>query len=110
MGATRVMIVDDEPQARRVLKAALCDTRIRKSLSARSGEEALEESSARDSGGDSPRSEDAWDRWPRDVRASLRESSEVPIMIVSARRTEPEKVEATRVWRRRLCHQTTEHR
>jgi two-component system KDP operon response regulator KdpE len=92
MGAARVMIVDDEPQARRVLKAALV-TRGFEVTDARTGEEALE----------SLRRETP-DVILLDLKMPgiggletcrlIRESSEVPIMIVSARRTEPEKVEA----------------
>ena len=92
IGAARVMIVDDEPQARRVLKAALV-TRGFEVTDARSGEEALE----------SLRRETP-DVILLDLKMPgiggletcrlIRESSEVPIMIVSARRTEPEKVEA----------------
>ncbi len=92
MGAARVMIVDDEPQARRVLKAALV-TRGFEVTDARTGEEALE----------SLRRETP-DVILLDLKMPgiggletcrlIRESSEVPIMIVSARSTEPEKVEA----------------
>lgn len=86
------MIVDDEPQARRVLRSALV-SRGFEVTDARSGEEALE--SLR---------HDTPDVILLDLKMPgiggletcrlIREVSEVPIMIVSARNTEQEKVEA----------------
>ena len=89
---TKVMIVDDEPQARRVLRTALV-SRGFEVIDARSGEEALQ----------SLRRET-----PEVILLDLkmpgigglqtcrliREFSDVPVMIVSARNTEKEKVEA----------------
>lgn len=92
MDAAKVMIVDDEPQARRVLRVALV-ARGFEVTDARDGEEALE--SIR---------HDAPDVILLDLKMPgiggletcrlIREGSEVPIMIVSARNTEQEKVEA----------------
>jgi two-component system KDP operon response regulator KdpE len=92
MAATRVLIVDDEPQARRVLRTALI-ARGFEVTDAKCGEEALE----------SLRREIP-DVILLDLKMPgigglaacrlIRESSEVPIMIVSARNTEQEKVEA----------------
>jgi two-component system KDP operon response regulator KdpE len=92
MDAAKVMIVDDEPQARRVLRVALV-SRGFEVTDARSGEQALE----------SLRHE-APDVILLDLKMPgiggletcrlIREGSAVPIMIVSARRTEQEKVEA----------------
>lgn len=88
----KVMIVDDEPQARRVLRSALI-SRGFEVTDARTGEEALE----------SLRSEipdvillDLTMPGMGGLAACrlIRGSSEVPIMIVSARKTEQEKVEA----------------
>ena len=92
MAASKVMIVDDEPQARRVLKTALI-SRGFEITDARSGEEALE---------------NLRHEIPDVILLDLtmpgigglaacrliRESSEVPIMIVSAKKRELEKVEA----------------
>lgn len=90
----KVMIVDDEPQARRVLRSALI-SRGFEVTDARTGEEALE---------------NLRNEIPDVVLLDLtmpgmgglaacrliRETSEVPIMIVSARKTEREKVDALR--------------
>ena len=86
------MVVDDEPQARRVLRTALI-SRGFEVTDARSGEEALE-SLRRETpdvilldltmpgiGG-------------LETCRLIRERSEIPIMIVSARKTEHEKVQA----------------
>jgi len=92
MAASKVMIVDDEPQARRVLKTALI-SRGFEITDARSGEEALE---------------NLRHETPDVILLDLtmpgigglatcrliRERSEVPIMIVSAKKGELEKVEA----------------
>jgi two-component system KDP operon response regulator KdpE len=89
---TKVLIVDDEPQARRVLRTALIAHGF-EVMDARSGEEALNK---------------LRDETPEVILLDLkmpgiggletckliRESSDVPIMIVSARKTEKEKVEA----------------
>ena len=90
--SAKVMIVDDEPQARRVLRSALI-SRGFEVTDARTGEEALE----------SLRSEipdvillDLTMPGMGGLEACrlIRETSEVPIMIVSARKTEQEKVDA----------------
>ena len=92
MDTAKVMIVDDEPQARRVLRIALI-ARGFEVIDARSGEEALE-SLRRES--------------PNVILLDLtmpgiggletcrliRERSEIPIIIASARKTEEEKVQA----------------
>jgi two-component system KDP operon response regulator KdpE len=92
MAATKVLIVDDEPQARRALRIALI-ARGFEVTDARSGEQALE----------SLRHETP-DVILLDLKMpgiggietcrSIRECSEVPIIIVSARKTQQEKVEA----------------
>ena len=90
MPAAKVMIVDDEPQARRVLRMALI-SRGFEVTDARTGEEAME---------------NLRHETPNVILLDLtmpgiggletcrliRECSEVPIMIVSARKTEQEKV------------------
>lgn len=92
MAATKVLIVDDEPQARRVLRMALI-SRGFEVTDARSGEEALE----------SLRHEipdvillDL--KMPGigglDTCRLIRDRSDVPIIIVSAMKTEKEKVNA----------------
>ncbi len=92
MDVAKVLIVDDEPQARRVLRTALISRGFEVS-DARSGEEALE----------SLRHETP-DVILLDLKMPgiggletcrlIREWSEIPVMIVSARKTEKEKVEA----------------
>lgn len=92
MDTAKVMIVDDEPQARRVLRIALI-ARGFEVIDARSGEEALE-SLRRETphvilldltmpgiGG-------------METCRLIRERSEIPIIIASARKTEEEKVQA----------------
>ena len=91
MATTKVMIVDDEPQARRVLRTALISHGF-EVMDTRSGEEAL----------DSLRQESP-DVILLDLKMPgmggletcrvIRERSEVPVIIVSARKTEQEKVE-----------------
>ena len=86
------MIVDDEPQARRVLRAALI-SRGFEVTDARTGEEALE--SLRSEIPDVILLDLAMPGMGGLAACRLiRESSEVPIMIVSARKTEQEKVDA----------------
>jgi two-component system, OmpR family, KDP operon response regulator KdpE len=90
--AAKVLIVDDEPQARRVLRTALI-SRGFEVTDARSGEEALE-----------TLRHETPDVILLDLKMPgiggletcrlIRERSEVRIMIVSARNTEAEKVEA----------------
>lgn len=92
MGATKVLIVDDEPQVRRVLRTALIPRGI-EVTDVPSGEEALE----------SLRREIP-DVILLDLKMPgldgietcrlIRDCSEVPILIVSARNTEREKIEA----------------
>ena len=92
MSAAKVLIVDDEPQARRVLRTALIPRGF-EVLDAESGEKALE----------SLRHEIP-DVILLDLKMPgmdgfetcrlIRDRSEVPIMIVSARNTEREKVQA----------------
>lgn len=92
MGVTKVLIVDDQPQARRILRIALI-SRGFEVTDARSGEETL----------DRLRMETP-DVILLDLEMPgiggletcrlIRERSEVPILIVSARKTEQEKVEA----------------
>jgi two-component system KDP operon response regulator KdpE len=93
MHGTSVMIVDDEPQTRRVLRTALISHGFEVS-DARSGEEALERLRT--------------DKDPHVILLDLnmpgmggmetcrliRERSEIPIIVVSAAQSEPEKVEA----------------
>jgi len=90
-GASKVLIVDDEPQARRVLRTALI-SRGFEVTDVRSGEEAL----------DNLRRETP-DVILLDMKMPgisgletcrlIRERSEIPVMIVSAMRSEREKVE-----------------
>ena len=92
MGVTKVLIIDDEPQARRVLRTALISRGFEVN-DARSGEEALEglrhetpdvillDLGMPGIGG-------------LETCRSIRERSEVPIVIVSAKKKEQEKVEA----------------
>jgi two-component system KDP operon response regulator KdpE len=92
MSTTKVLIVDDEPQARRVLRIALVSRAFEVS-DARSGEEALE-----------ALRQEMPDVILLDLKMPgiggletcrlIRERSEVPIMIVSARKAEKEKVQA----------------
>ncbi len=92
MSVTKVLIVDDEPQARRVLRTALISHGF-EVIDARHGEEALE----------ILRSE-APDVILLDLKMpgiggiqtcrEIRERSEVPIIVVSGLKTEQEKVEA----------------
>jgi two-component system KDP operon response regulator KdpE len=92
LGVTKVLVVDDEPQARRVLRTALI-SRGFEVIAAQSGEEALETLRRETS-----------DVILLDLKMpgiggleacrSIRERSEIPIVIVSARKTEREKVEA----------------
>ncbi len=90
--SAKVMIVDDEPQARRVLRAALI-SRGFEVTDARTGEEALE--SLRSEIPDVILLDLAMPGMGGLAACRLiRESSEVPIMIVSARKTEQEKVDA----------------
>jgi len=92
LGATKVLIIDDQAQARRTLRIALI-SRGFEVTDARSGEEALE--NLRHA---------APDVILVDLKMPgiggietcklIRECSEVPIIIVSARKTQQEKVEA----------------
>jgi two-component system KDP operon response regulator KdpE len=92
VASTKVMVVDDEPQARRVLRTALISHGFEVS-DARSGEEAL----------GSLRHETP-DVILLDLKMpgiggmetcrQIRETSDTPIMIVSAKNTEQEKVQA----------------
>lgn len=92
MAITKVMIVDDEPQARRVLRTALISHGF-EVTDARSGEEAL--ASLRN---ETPDVILLDLKMPGigglDTCRQIRERSETPVMIVSAARTEREKVEA----------------
>lgn len=90
--ATKIMIVDDEPQARRVLRTALISQGF-EVTDARDGEEALE-----------ILRHEAPDVILLDLKMpgiggiqtcrEIRERSEVPIIVVSGLKTEEEKVEA----------------
>ena len=92
MAASKVMIVDDEPQTRRVLKTALI-SRGFEITDARSGEEALE--NLRHETPDVILLDLAMPGIGGLATCRLiRERSEVPIMIVSAKKEEREKVEA----------------
>jgi two-component system KDP operon response regulator KdpE len=92
MAATKVLIVDDDPQARRVLRMALIPRGF-EVTDARSGEDALE-----------ILRHDLPDLILLDLKMpgiggletcrSIREYSEVPIIIVSARKSQQEKVQA----------------
>jgi two-component system KDP operon response regulator KdpE len=92
MGATKVLVVDDEPQARRVLRTALI-SRGFEVTDGRSGEEALE-----------GLRHETPDVILLDLKMPgiggletcrlIRERSEIPIIIVSAKKAEQEKVEA----------------
>lgn len=92
MSATKILIVDDEPQARRVLRMALIPRGFEVS-DARSGEDALE-----------ILRRELPDLILLDLKMpgiggletcqSIREYSEVPIIIVSARKSQQEKVQA----------------
>ena len=92
MAATKVLIVDDDPQARRVLRMALIPRGF-EVTDARSGEDALE-----------ILRRDLPDLILLDLKLpgidgietcrSIREYSEVPIIIVSARKSQLEKVQA----------------
>ena len=92
MDSTRVLVVDDEPQARRVLRTALIAHGF-EVTDARSGEEALIRLR-----GEAPEVVLLDLKMPGigglETCRLIRESSEVPIMIVSARKSEREKVEA----------------
>jgi two-component system KDP operon response regulator KdpE len=92
MAAAKVMVVDDEPQARRILRTALISHGF-EVTDAQTGEEAL----------DLLRAETP-DVILLDLKmpgigglatcCEIRERSDVPIIIVSAKNAEPEKVEA----------------
>lgn len=92
MAATKVLVVDDEPQARRVLRTALIPRGF-EVTDARSGEDALE-----------ILRHEMPDVILLDLKLpgidgletcrAIREYSEVPIVVVSARKSQTEKVEA----------------
>jgi two-component system, OmpR family, KDP operon response regulator KdpE len=92
MSITRMLIVDDDPQARRVLRIALVAQGFEVN-DARSGEEALEKLG-----------EEAPDAILLDLKMPgmggieacrmIRESSEVPIIVVSARNSRKDRAEA----------------
>jgi two-component system KDP operon response regulator KdpE len=92
MSSTKVMVVDDEPQARRVLRTALISHGF-EVTDARSGEEALESLRR-----ETPEVILLDLKMPGmdgiETCRLIRERSEIPIMIVSGRKTEPEKVQA----------------
>ena len=92
MNISRILIVDDEPQTRRALRTALVAQGFEVN-DARSGEEALERLR-----------EQAWDAVLLDLKMpgiggieacrEIRASSEVPIIIVSARRSRQDRTQA----------------
>ena len=92
MGSPSILIVDDEPQARRVLRTALI-SRGFEVTDARSGEEAL--TKLRE---ETPHVVLLDLKMPGlggiETCRMIRERSEVPIIVVSALRTESEKVQA----------------
>lgn len=92
MNTATVLVVDDEPQLRRAMRATLADLGY-SVLEAKSGEEALEKLR-----------EDAPDLILLDMNMpgiggletcrAIRETSEVPIIVLSVRNTERDKVQA----------------
>ena len=107
MTNARILVVDDEPQIRRVMRATLVARGYMVST-ARNGEEALDKVR-----------EERFDLVLLDINMPgiggmeacriIRSQSDIPIVILSIRNAEKEKVEALDAGRRRLRHQTLQH-